>query len=112
MTVAQRLACLEGASALGILGVSAVPWLPAAASSPGDFASPALVVLLTTLPLRVAVYALAKRPPFAERVVIIAVGALARELAEAGPGHGRAHSGPMTTGRAHSAHLLREGRNV
>jgi lipopolysaccharide/colanic/teichoic acid biosynthesis glycosyltransferase len=34
MTIAQRLACLEGASTLGILGVSAALWLPTAGSDP------------------------------------------------------------------------------
>ncbi|MGH7314543.1 MAG: sugar transferase [Candidatus Rokuibacteriota bacterium] len=34
MTLAQRLACLEGASTLGILGVSVALWLPAATGSP------------------------------------------------------------------------------
>ena len=48
----------------------------------GNLASGALLLtLISVLTLRVAVYALAKRPPFSERVLILGGGALAAELA-------------------------------
>jgi exopolysaccharide biosynthesis polyprenyl glycosylphosphotransferase len=50
---------------------------------PGHLASPVLLMLLlAVLALRAAVYALAKRAPFSERVLIIGAGGLARELAQ------------------------------
>lgn len=52
------------------------------ASMPGHLVSPALLMLLATvLAIRGAVYGLAKRAPFSERVLIVGAGGLARELA-------------------------------
>jgi exopolysaccharide biosynthesis polyprenyl glycosylphosphotransferase len=49
---------------------------------PGNLASQALLALLVTvLGIRVSVYALAKRAPFSERVLIMGAGSLAQELA-------------------------------
>jgi exopolysaccharide biosynthesis polyprenyl glycosylphosphotransferase len=50
---------------------------------PGHLASPTLLMmLLAVLAIRGAVYGLAKRRPFSERVLIMGAGGLARELAQ------------------------------
>jgi len=50
---------------------------------PGNLASHALLALLVAvLAIRAAVYALAKRAPFTERVLIMGAGSLAQELAQ------------------------------
>jgi len=54
-----------------------------AAVIPGNLASHALLALLVAVPaIRASVYALAKRAPFSERVLIMGAGSLAAELAE------------------------------
>ncbi|MGH7393469.1 MAG: sugar transferase [Candidatus Rokuibacteriota bacterium] len=54
-----------------------------AAIIPGNLASHALLVLLVAVPaIRTSVYALAKRAPFTERVLIMGAGSLAAELVE------------------------------
>jgi exopolysaccharide biosynthesis polyprenyl glycosylphosphotransferase len=77
--VAIRLCRAFGFSALAL----AVMWMlfPAMILG-GNLAPPALLAtLVTVLALHTAVYALAKRPPFSERVVLLGAGGLARELA-------------------------------
>src|SRR3989440_78226 len=69
MSLAQRLAWLDGVSTLAVLATAIAVWSPATDDPVGSL-------------WRLAAYTLAKRAPFSERVVIMGGGRLAAELAE------------------------------